>query len=44
MAENSDLNLMDISLEGAISIAKERALWGQIIDAITHRATFPMRE
>ena len=40
----ADLDLMDTLLEGAISIAKERASWRQMIDDITHRATLPMQE
>ena len=40
----SDLDLMDTSLEGANSIAKDRALWRQMIDDITHRAMLPTQE
>ena len=40
----ADLDLVGTSLEGAISIAKDRAVWRQMIDDITHRATLPMQE
>ena len=39
----ADLDLMDTSLEGDISF-DNIVLWRQMVDAITYRATLPMRE
>ena len=41
----TDLDLIVTSLEGAISIAKNRTMWRQMIDSATHhRAMTPMQE
>ena len=34
LAVRADLDLMDTSLEGAISFAKDRTMWKQMIDGI----------
>ena len=39
----ADLDLIDTSLDEAISIAKNRTMWRQMIDGVTHRAMLPMR-
>ena len=40
----ADLDLIDTSLEGAISFAEDRTVLSQVIDGITNCATIAMHE